>query len=205
MSIILATTGRQLFAGAPSCRAYAAVVGALRDTTLDTPVPLVRVLDDGGLEAALWALYHVLPGQEAARDRLARHFACDVAERLALPPLVEANPGAAWPGEALALARRVADGTATEPERAAGFQRAVGAMNDVHGLVQSAGIAFYTILESRPMAAVTGIVYCATHPRCWLRPEDPAARAVMDAKWEAEGRANQDVMAQVLRHRLAGG
>ncbi len=68
----------------------------------DTPIPLAVVLDSpGGLDWALWALPRAEP--VADRDRIARLFACDCAERVATlvdygwisPPPVHAAPSAA--------------------------------------------------------------------------------------------------------------
>jgi len=93
----------------------------------EMPVPLASILDDAPAEHALdwtvWSLRAVPPEQEAARDRLARLFAADAAERV-LPLFEAARPGDTRPREAIAVARRFADGEATKGQLAAAWAAA---------------------------------------------------------------------------------
>lgn len=89
-------------------------------------IPLVFALDSNGLEDTLWAL-RAVPQEEAAnRDKLARLFACDCAER-ALPLYEKKYPQDLRPRNAIAVARQYAVGQATEEDLLAAEAAAAGA------------------------------------------------------------------------------
>jgi hypothetical protein len=107
------TTTLELLHTAGACTArYRHLCEALGGATAygkDTPIPLSRILDTNGLDDALWALVAVPDHEVAARDWLARIFACDCAER-ALPIFERERPDDKRPREAIATARRFATG-----------------------------------------------------------------------------------------------
>jgi len=82
----------------------------------DAPIALVRILETNGLYDALWALVACEPKSE--RDRIARLFACDCAER-ALPIFEKERPNDSRPREAIRLARLFAHGEAAQEQLAA--------------------------------------------------------------------------------------
>ena len=93
----------------------AKALGGLRKYGAHTSIPLTRILELQGFDATLWCLRCVLPGEEAARDRLARLLVCVYAEHVAylwVPPA-----GVTWrPEDAISVARRYALGQATDEE-----------------------------------------------------------------------------------------
>jgi hypothetical protein len=84
----------------------------------ETPITLLQILDANGIDDALWALCAVPDERAAMRDRLARLFGCDCAERV-LPIWEKRAPTDRRPHEAIAVARRYARGEATNQELAA--------------------------------------------------------------------------------------
>ena len=98
---------------------YPVLVAALGEGWADTaPIPLLRIMESNGIDDALWALRAVFPEQESDRDRIARIFACDCAERVS-PLWVRDYPDDTRPQQAVAVARRFAAGDATAEELAA--------------------------------------------------------------------------------------
>ncbi|HVE17244.1 MAG TPA: Imm5 family immunity protein [Chthoniobacterales bacterium] len=84
----------------------------------DKPIDFGVILESNGIDDALWALRGVVPEQEAARDRLARLFACDCAESV-LHLYEKDYPEDKRPREAIRVARAFAEGKATREELAA--------------------------------------------------------------------------------------
>jgi hypothetical protein len=116
------TTTLALLKSANACteryRHLCKALGGVTAWGADTPIPLLKILDTNGLYDALWALSAVPEHEQPLRDRLARIFACDCAERV-LPIFEREFPNDARPRTAIAVARRFAAGDATEAERAA--------------------------------------------------------------------------------------
>jgi hypothetical protein len=81
-------------------------------------IDFATILEANGLDDALWALRGVLPEQEAARDRLARLFACDCAEAV-LHIYEKQFPDDKRPRDAVRVSRAFAEGKATRDELAA--------------------------------------------------------------------------------------
>lgn len=79
----------------------------------DEPLAMRYILDTLGIDDAIWAL-RSLEGS----DREIRLFACDCAER-SLPIFAERHPDDKRPRNAIEVARRYANGEATEQELAA--------------------------------------------------------------------------------------
>jgi hypothetical protein len=96
----------------------AKVLGGITAYGKDTPIPLTIVLEHNGLDDTLWALRCVLTEEAAARDKLARLFACDCAERV-LPLFEKEYPDNQGPRQAIEVARLFAEGKATAQELAA--------------------------------------------------------------------------------------
>jgi len=95
-------------------RKLARSLGGVRAYGRDTPIPLTAVLDNNGLDNALWAL------RATAEDSgpIARELACDYAEHV-LPIFERDYPDDKRPREGIEVARRYARGEATDEELAA--------------------------------------------------------------------------------------
>jgi|WetSurSiteA1Bulk_404760.scaffolds.fasta_scaffold120401_1 hypothetical protein len=115
------TTTLGLLRSAGACKArYAHLCKALGGVKVwgrDTPIPLTRILDSNGLDDTLWALSAVPEHEWTMRDRLARIFACDCADRVLLI-FEQVVPGDSRPRNAITVARKFAAGAATEAEMA---------------------------------------------------------------------------------------
>jgi hypothetical protein len=110
---VLYTTRRLAIRAGTCIRSYLKVRRHLgKDWGLDTPIGLDVVLEIAGLDDALWALQCVFPEQEPDRDRMARLFACECAERV-LPLYERDHPDDHRPRIAIEMARRFAVGKAT--------------------------------------------------------------------------------------------
>ena len=148
----------------------AKVLGGIRAYGKDTPIPLTVVLEHNGLDDTLWALCCVLPEEAAARDKLARLFACDCAERV-LPLFEKEYPEDKRPRKAIKVARLFAEGKATTQElaaaRAAAWDAARAAVRDA----------------SR--AAVRDAVRDVAWEAARAAVRDAVAAAAWDAVWEA--------------------
>ena len=173
------TTTLALLHTAGACTArYRHLCAALGGATVygkDTPIPLTRISDANGLDDALWALCAVPQHETADRDRLARIFACDCAER-ALPIFERERPGDTRPRAAIAVARRFAAGGATRAELAA-----AGA---------AAG------------AAARAAAGAAAGDAAWAAAGDTAPDAAWAAAWAAAGAAAWDAQADIIRRYL---
>jgi hypothetical protein len=90
-----------------------------------TPINLLQILDSNGVDDCLWSLRAV---DHPDRDRIARYIACDCAESV-LSVFETLRPNDSRPRDAIAVARRFADGQATADERAAA-RDAAGAAGD---------------------------------------------------------------------------
>ncbi len=96
-----------------SYKKFAAFKGGIRKWGMDNPFPLLEVLNNNGLDDALWALRYCEP--KAKRDRIARLFACDCAQ-IVLPLFERDNPDDKRPRQAIDVARKFASGDATQAE-----------------------------------------------------------------------------------------
>jgi hypothetical protein len=96
----------------------AKALGGITAYGKDTPIPLTIVLEHNGLDDTLWALRCVLPEEIPLRDKLARSFACDCAERV-LSLFEKKYPDDQRPRQAIEIARLFAEGKATTQELAA--------------------------------------------------------------------------------------
>jgi len=92
----------------------AKALGGVKKYGKDTPVPLDKILDVCGLDAALWCLCCVI---EPA-DREIRLLTCDFAEHTL--PIFEAEyPNNKQPRQTIEISRKFAEGKATQRELAA--------------------------------------------------------------------------------------
>ena len=80
-----------------------------------TPINLLTILDSNGVDDCLWALRAV---DHPDRDRISRYIACDCAEAV-LHIYEKYQPNDSRPRAAITVARRFADGLATNEELAA--------------------------------------------------------------------------------------
>ena len=92
----------------------------------DEPIAFLHILKSNTLDDAIWALRCVLPEQEKERDREARLFACDCAERVLRIYEVK-FPEDKRPRECIEMARRFVNGNATPQELAADYAAAYDA------------------------------------------------------------------------------
>ena len=155
----------------------AKVLGGIRAYGKDTPIPLTVVLEHNGLDDTLWALCCVLPEEAAARDKLARLFACDCAERV-LPLFEKEYPEDKRPRKAIKVARLFAEGKATTQElaaaRAAAWDAARAAVRD----------AARDVAWEAARAAVRDAVAAAAWDAVWEAARD-AARAA-ERTWQSQ-------------------
>ena len=75
----------------------------------DEPLSFEWILSNLGINDAIWGLRAVSKKDEAARDKLARLFACDCAERV-LKAWDKLYPADKRPEQAICIARRFANG-----------------------------------------------------------------------------------------------
>src|SRR3972149_5760710 len=80
---------------------------------LDTPIPLLDVLDSNGLDDTLWSLQVAEPKDET--EKIARLFACDCAESV-LPIFEKYYPDDRRPRTAIEVSRQFAYGLASLAE-----------------------------------------------------------------------------------------
>ena len=90
-------------------------LGSVKKYGADTPIPLITILESNGLDDTLWCLRAVLPEEEVKRDREARLLACDYTEHV-LHIYEKHHPGDQRPRRTIEMARRYANGEATDEE-----------------------------------------------------------------------------------------
>jgi len=171
-------------------RALCDALGGAKKYGDRTPIPLERILDLNGLDDAAWALRAVPASQRAERDRLARLFACDCAERV-LPIFEAAYPDDKRPRRAIEVARRFVAGDATKEEMVA----ARGAARDSAWAVVAAAWT--------ASAAARASGGAAWDDREAARAARVAARAARDAAWD-DWDAERDWQEKRLRAYLRG-
>ena len=120
---------------------------------------------------------------EAWNDRTTRLFAVECAERV-LPLFERDRPGDSRPREALAVARRFADGQATREELAAAGAAAGAAARD----------AAWTAAG----AAAGTAAWAAASDAAWDAAWDAARAAASDTAWAAERRWQNERLAEML-------
>jgi hypothetical protein len=155
----------------------------------DQPIEFSTILENNGLQDALWALRAVLPEHEANRDREARLFACDCAE--AVLPLFEGKqPNDLRPLEAIRVAREYAQGRATHDQRAAAEDAAWSAARAAAW--DAARAAAWAAAWAAAEAAAPAAAWSAARAAAWAAAEAAAraaARAAAEAAAEDAARA----------------
>ena len=96
-------------------RKLAKTLGGITKYGRNKPIPLLTILEINSLVDCILALQAIPKDQAATRNRIARHFACDCAQRV-LPIWLEQFPDDIRPQQAIDVARRYADGNATAEE-----------------------------------------------------------------------------------------
>jgi hypothetical protein len=185
---------RRAGACAEGYKKLAKALGGVQKYGADKHIPLLTVLDSNGLADALWCLRAVLPEEEAARDRLARLFAClcsreiwhlftddrsrkavEVAEKYAVGLATE---------EELTAARAAAWAAAQAAARAAAWAAAGAAAGDAAG------------------AAARAAAWAAAGAAAGAAEGDAAGAAARAAAWAAAQAAARAKQAEILREML---
>ena len=143
-------------------------LGGVRKYGRKTPIALTAVLDSNGLEDALWCLRATIEPS----DRLARIFACNCAER------VRHLTNDRRSRDAVAVARKYADGEATEVELDAA--------------------------ESAAWAAARDAARAAARDAAWAAARDAAWAAAMDAAGGAAWAAAESAAESAARDAAGG-
>ena len=151
-----------------SYRKMAKALGGIKKYGLDTSIPLDKVLDICGLDDALWALRIVI---EPA-DREIRLFACDCAEHV-LPFFEKRYPDDKRPRQAIEVARRFANGQATQEELIAADSAAWSA-------VSAAGSPARSAAKSAAMSATWSVAWSVAWLAAWL------AAGSVEREWQKQ-------------------
>jgi hypothetical protein len=191
---VLYTTGRLARQAGACSERYETLRDHLGGETygLDTPIGLDVVCEVLGRKDAIWALRCVLPGQEANRDRIARLFACECAERV-LPLFERERPDDPRPREAIATARRFAAGHATPEE--------LGAASDAAS--DAAGAAARSAAWSAAGSAARSAASDAARSAARSAAYDAVRAAAWAAERAAEREAQRDIFLRLLRNTTA--
>ena len=137
---------------------YKVLLASLNKTEADDEPLLIRhILQSNGLDDVLWALQTV-----EGKDRELRLFACDCAE-MVLPIFERHYPDDKRPRNSIEVARRFAEGKATDEERAA------------------AGAAAWAAAR----AAAWDAAWDAAGAAAWAAAGDAAGDAARAAAWDA--------------------
>ena len=179
---MLHTTFRKAWeAGACSSKynKMAEALGGVKEYGRDTPVPLGKILDVCGLDAALWCLCCVI---EPA-DREIRLLACDFAEHTL--PIFEAEyPNDKRPRQAIEVSRKFAEGEATRKDLAAAWAAAGAVARDILAAAWAARDAAWDAAKDV------------------ARDILDAAWAARDATWDADRDAERQWQEQKFREML---
>ena len=159
----------------------AKALGGVKKYGENTPIPLTIVLEHNGWDDTLWALCCVLPEEAVARDKLARLFACDCAERV-LPLFEKEYPDNQGPRQAIEVARLFAEGKATTQE----LEAAWAAARDARA---AAWDAAWAAARAAAWDAAWAAAWAAARDAAWdarAAARDAAWAAASDAAWDAE-------------------
>ena len=136
------------------------------------PINLLHILESNGADDCLWALRAV---KHPDRDKIARYIACDCADSV-LHIFEQERPDDTRPREAIAVARKFANGEATETERAAAGAAAWTA----------AGAAAGAAARDAARAAARDAARAAAGAAAWTAARDAARAAARDAARDAQ-------------------
>lgn len=109
-----------------SYRKFARYVGGIKVYGIDTPIPLTEILDVLGVDDALWCLRCTVEDDE----KFSRLLACDYVEHV-LDIFENQYPNDDRPRKVIEIARRFADGKATQENLMAAWDTAWAAAWDV--------------------------------------------------------------------------
>ena len=147
---------------------------------------LYELETDDGAEVVVWgdkcattARCRLTRRVEAWNERSARHFACDCAERV-LPVFEREQPGDERPRQAIAVARRFADGEATREELDAAWAAARAAARDA--AMDATWAASWDGAGAAARAAARAVARDAVWSAAW----SAAWSASRAAAWDAE-------------------
>jgi hypothetical protein len=178
--VLMTTLQRLKEAGACADR-YAHLRKALgKDYSLDTPLPLVRILETNGRDDLFWALGNAVDGGR----QVLQLWAADCAERV-LPIFLKEYPNDNRPSEAVKAARQFARGEITDAAwdaaRAAACAAARAAAWD------AARAAARAAAWDAARAAARAAAWDAARAAAW----DAASDAASDAAWAAARAAEE--------------
>ena len=157
----------------------AKALGGITKYGRNKPITLLQILDANGLNDALWALCACDDS-----DKFARLLACDFAKHV-LPIFEREYPDDKRPREAIAVARRYANGQATDNELAVARAAAWDAVGAAVG------------------AAAWAAAWAAAGAAAWAAAWDAAGAAAGAAAWDAARAAEQKWQEQRLRAAIA--
>jgi len=163
----------------------AVFLGGVKKYGEDTPIPLDKILDVCGLDAALWCLRCII---EPA-DREIRLLACDFAEHT-LPIFEKRYPDDRRPRKAVEVARKFAEGKATKKELIAAWAAAWAAAGD------AAGAAAWDAAR----AAAGAAAWAAARDAAWATAGAAAGDAAWDAAYTAESQWQEQKFREMLNN-----
>lgn len=138
----------------------------------DEPLSFEWILENLGLDDALWGLRAVSEENETERDRLARMFACDCAERV-LVCWYKHYPKDHRPKEAICVTRKFAQGEASQEE----LDAAWAAARDARAAAWDAAMA-----ATAAARAATAAARDAARDAAWDAARDAAWTAARDVE-----------------------
>jgi len=154
-------------------------------------IHFATILESNGLQDALWGLRAVLPEHEQDRDRLARLFACDCAEK-ALHIFEQQNPDDKRPREAIQAARDFATGKISAAASAAASTAASTAARDAASAAARAAArdaardAASAAARAAASAAASTAARDAARDAAWAAARAAARDAASAAAWDAQ-------------------
>ena len=130
------------------------------DADEDDVIPLTLIFEINGLDDALWALRAVPQKQKKQRDRIARLMACDFAKSV-LPIFEEKYPNDMRPRNAIKIARKFANGNATQEELETARAAGAAAWDDRAAARAAALAAAWAAALAAARAAAEAIAWAA--------------------------------------------
>ena len=158
-------------------RKFAEFKGGIKNWGANRPFPLTEVLEVNGLNDALWGLRCCEPKVE--RDKIARLFACDCAERV-LPLFEKEEPNDKRPRQTIEVARKYARSEATQEELDTAWDAArVAAWT-------ADGAAAEDAARAAAWAAAWDAAWAAAWDAAGAAAKAAAGAAAWAAAWDAE-------------------
>jgi len=182
---------REYGACEPSYDKMAEALGGVDEYGDNTPFTLLQVLDVLGVHDAAWALRCVLPEQADDAERAARLFACECAEDV-LPIFERENPDDKSPREAIEVARKFANGEATEEQLDAARAAAWDAARD------AAWDAARAAARAAAWDAARDAAWAAARDAAWAAARAAAWDAARDAAWAAALNRQSTFMRRII-------